>query len=218
MRTSEQTNELSKALAAVQSEIESAKKTSNNPYFKSKYADLAEVWDTIRSALFKHGLSVIQAPAARFGEYMKRSVKTDNGYKEITEREAFIEVTTRLTHESGQWIEEVLTMLPVKSDPQALGSAITYARRYSLSAIVGVCQEDDDGAAASGTQGEKKTNEGNSKAEKNQPAWDLPKIQKIVSEAVREEVIKQGIKTPELISLFTLHNGDQDAILKAITK
>lgn len=127
---SETIGALAEALAKAQGKIKGATKDAENPYFKSKYADLASVWDACRDALSSHGLSVIQT--------------TDDAPEGVT-------VVTTLAHSSGEWIRGRMTLKPVKSDPQGVGSATTYARRYALAAIVGVAPEDDDGAAASGT-------------------------------------------------------------------
>lgn len=129
MRTSEQINELATALAKAQGAIEGAKKDNVNPHFRSKYADLASVWDACRAELSKNGLSVIQP------------VLTVDG-RTVT--------VTRLMHTSGQWIEDGgIPLLLGKEDMQGLGSALTYSRRYGLMAMVGIAPEDDDGNAAS---------------------------------------------------------------------
>jgi hypothetical protein len=122
--------ELAAALAAAQGEITGALKDSKNPFFKSSYADLASVWDACRVSLSKNGLAVIQTAST-----------SDAGAAVIT---------TTLAHKSGQWIRGTLAMMPVKSDPQGMGSALTYARRYALAAMVGVAQVDDDANNASG--------------------------------------------------------------------
>jgi hypothetical protein len=127
MHTSEQINELATALARAQGEIKGAAKDSANPFFKAKYADLASVWDACRAALTKNGLSVTQTATA-------------DG--------ARVSVETRLLHASGQWLGDALTVSAKEESPQAIGSAITYARRYGLAAITGVAPEDDDGEAA----------------------------------------------------------------------
>lgn len=119
---------LAAALAAAQGEIKPALKDQNNPFFKSKYADLASVWDVIREPLSKNRLAVVQT-TANSGES--------------------IVVITMLVHSSGEWIRGTLALKPVKSDPQAIGSAITYGRRYALASMCGVAPEDDDGNAAS---------------------------------------------------------------------
>ena len=122
-------NELAAALCKAQAEIEGASKDSTNPFFKSNYADLASIWTACRGPLTKHGLSVVQLPG-RFAD-------------------GCVEVTTMLLHESGQSITSTIsTPVPqatnkkgeviAPADPQIVGSAITYLRRYSLAAMVGV--------------------------------------------------------------------------------
>jgi hypothetical protein len=129
MERSESINELATALAVAQGVIEGAAKDSANPFFKSKYADLASVWDAIRAPLAENGLSVLQLPSAE-------------GPK--------VTITTMLAHKSGQWIQSALTVTAKEDTPQAVGSAITYARRYALQSVVGVAPEDDDGERAQG--------------------------------------------------------------------
>lgn len=129
MRTSETINELASALAKAQAAMQGALKDSKNPFFKSNYADLQSVWDAIREPLTKNGLSVVQAT-------------------EQAEDKIFI--ITRLLHSSGQWIEGRLQVMALKQEPQAVGSAITYARRYALAAITGCVQIDDDAESAQG--------------------------------------------------------------------
>lgn len=137
MLKSEQINELAAALAKAQGgQIEGAKKSSSNPFFKSKYADLAECWNTCREALTANEISVIQMP------------------EEINEN-GRLNITTMLAHSSGQYISSTLTMTVTKLDPQAIGSAITYGRRYALAAMVGLAQEDDDGEKAMARQEKK---------------------------------------------------------------
>lgn len=129
MKTSEQINELSAALAKAQGEIKGALKDSSNPFFKSTYADLGSVWDACRGPLSKNGLAIIQVP-------------------DFTEAGNMV-LYTMLTHSSGQYIQSSYLIIPVKNDPQGMGSAISYARRYSLAAMVGIYQVDDDGNVAS---------------------------------------------------------------------
>lgn len=136
MNHSEQLNELGAALAKSQGQIEGAKKDSSNPFFKSKYADLASVWDACRAQLSGNGLSVTQCPE-----------ESENG----------VAIETMLLHSSGQWIKSRYTMPVSKIDAQAVGSAITYARRYALAAIVGIAPEDDDGNSATKAKPEEKT-------------------------------------------------------------
>jgi len=124
MRTSEQINEIATALAKAQGEIESAAKDSKNPHFNTKYADLASVRAAIKTPLSANGIAVIQG---------------------VSTSEAGVHIETMLAHTSGQFIAETLTIpLGNKRDAQAVGSAVSYGRRYALMAIVGVAADDDD--------------------------------------------------------------------------
>ena len=130
MNKSESIKELAAALAKAQGQVKGAVKDSSNPFFKSKYADLASVVEAIRVAFSTHGLSYVQT--------VEPSEKDE------------VRVETFILHASGEWIGcGVLSLPVVKADAQGYGSALTYARRYSLSAACGVAPEDDDGNAAS---------------------------------------------------------------------
>jgi len=132
MFQSEQINELAKALAAAQAEMKQPGKNAKNPHFGNRYADLNEIIVTATPVLAKHGLSVTQTTSFEGGVVVLR---------------------TTLMHVSGQWISGSYPVVPVKPDPQGYGSAMTYARRYSLSAMVGLAaDDDDDGEAASGSK------------------------------------------------------------------
>jgi hypothetical protein len=133
MQTSEAITDLAKSLAKAQGQISNAIKNSANPHFKSRYADLAAIWDTIRDPLSSNGLSILQT--VNFN---------------ASERGGEVVINTMLLHESGQWIKDQLSIPIFKVDAQAIGSASTYGRRYSLQSIAGVAGEDDDGNAASG--------------------------------------------------------------------
>ncbi len=128
---SESIAKLAEALSKAQGQMEGAVKMSDNPYFKSKYADLASVWEACRKPLSDNQLAVVQTT----------DDSVDNGR---------VIVETILMHASGEWISGRIALKPVKDDPQGAGSAITYARRYGLQGIVGIAPEDDDGNAASG--------------------------------------------------------------------
>ena len=137
MEKSEQINELATALSKAQGVIIPASKDADNPFFKSKYADLASVWEVAREPLSKNGLAIIQLPSA------------DGN---------IVTLKTLLTHSSGQFISSDLTMVAKDASPQAIGSCITYLRRYSLSAVVGIASEiDDDGNSATPAKGEQVT-------------------------------------------------------------
>ena len=131
---SDELQELATALALAQAEIEGATRASENPHFRHKYADLASTWDACREALTKHGLSVAQFP--RFAA--------------LTEESWVVELEYWLLHKSGQYLADTLVIPVTQLNAQGVGSAITYARRYSLAAIAGVAPEDDDGEAAIG--------------------------------------------------------------------
>ena len=118
-----------KAFVAAQMATEAVKKAATNPAFKSKYADLSEVVEAVVPALNKAGIGVMQFPSYD-GE--------------------LVGVTTVLLHESGASVTGTLHLRPSKSDPQGVGSAVTYGRRYSLLAMTGAAPEDDDGNSASG--------------------------------------------------------------------
>lgn len=120
---------LALALSKAQGLTQPAKKDKENPFFKSTYADLASVWDVIKKPFSDNELSIVQSSL----------VKGGNLY-----------LITILSHSSGEWIKSTYPIKPTKDDPQGVGSAITYARRYALAAIAGVCTEDDDGNSASG--------------------------------------------------------------------
>lgn len=122
--------ELAKAIIKVQGNLAIARKDSKNPHFKSLYADLNSVWDACRQPLTDNGIAVIQIP-------------TDAG-------EGRVGLTTVLIHSSGQFISGTVSTKIAKDDPQGVGSALTYLRRYSLASMVGIVADvDDDGNAAS---------------------------------------------------------------------
>lgn len=126
MMKSESIIELSKALVQFHVKVDKVKKGSDNPFFKSKYADLSTILESIDLPLIECGLSIVQMPSGQNG------------------------LTTILMHTSGEYIGDTYTMTPIKNDPQSLGSAITYQRRYALGAILSLnIDEDDDGNEAS---------------------------------------------------------------------
>lgn len=130
MNKSESIIELSKALVKFNGEISKIEKDSANPHFKNRYASLDRIVEEIRPILQKNGLSVLQIPSG-------------DGEK--------VTISTILLHESGEWLQsDPLTLVPVKKDPQGIGSATTYGRRYQLSSFLSLnTGEDDDGNAAS---------------------------------------------------------------------
>ncbi len=157
MRTSETIDLIITALAKAQAEFEPVKKSKINPAFKSKYAELADIFDACKPALTKHDLAIVQSPSFAEGRII---------------------VTTRLFHKSGQWLETCLSLRPAGDDAQKIGSAITYARRYSLSSLLGIAaDEDDDGNAASAS-----TTGGNNFPRRNQnqaPKPNTPSVEEL---------------------------------------
>ena len=128
MRRSDSVAALAAALAAAQGEFKAVPKKAENPFFKSKYADLPSVVLAASEILAKHGLSVSQMPDF-------------DGEHDL--------LTTTVMHSSGEWVEASARLHLAKDDPQGQGSAITYARRYAFSGALGiVTDEDDDGEAA----------------------------------------------------------------------
>lgn len=129
MKTSLTIAELATALCKAQGEMGGAHKDSANPFFKSRYADLASVMKAIRLPFASNGLSFVQCP--------------------ITTAEG-VGVTTRIIHSSGEWIESTLILPVAKMDAQAYGSCLSYAKRYSIQAMAGVPSTDDDAELALG--------------------------------------------------------------------
>jgi hypothetical protein len=127
--TSQTIDKLAAALAKAQAEIEGAEKDRANPAFRARYATLAAVWEAWQAVGPKNGLAVSQWP----GEFI----------------EGKLTMVSMLSHSSGEWMRQTLTMPVAKADPQGYGSATTYARRYALMALAGIAPEDDDGNAAS---------------------------------------------------------------------
>jgi hypothetical protein len=163
MRTSEDTAALTKALAAAQGKMKNAVLNCTNPHYKNRYADLAAIRDATIPTLAEHGIAVTQATTV-----------DEHGFC----------LVTRLAHESGQWIEGVYP-LAVSANPQAQGSQITYARRYSLAAIAGISADEDDDAEIA-------TKSGNGKA-------DTGAISKDQLEGLQANLIEVGADLPKFL-------------------
>ncbi|HNV68259.1 MAG TPA: ERF family protein [Candidatus Ozemobacteraceae bacterium] len=168
METSQTISKIAEALAKVQGQMKPAGFDASNPHFKSKYATLAAVMESCRQLLSAHGIAILQGT----------SVENDP---------LRVSVQTQLVHVSGEWIKETLSIRPVRDDAQSIGSAITYARRYGLSAMVGiVSDDDDDGEAAVGRQN-------------NQPEPVPGNVRKLtaVKKTVKSETAKVDPPKPE---------------------
>lgn len=129
MKTSESLIKISPDLLLAQKSIKFAVENAKNPHLKNNYADLSSVIDAVKTHLNNNNIVFMQSPTP-----------SDDGR---------LHLTTRLLHTSGEWIEDTATCPLSKQDPQGFGSALTYLRRYSLSAICGLYADDDDGDRAS---------------------------------------------------------------------
>lgn len=168
---SDSIDQLAIALAKAQQEIKPAHRDADNPFFKSKYADLTSTWEACKDALNKNGLSVVQTVGYNI----------DSAW-----------LSTTLVHISGQWISGECPLLNNKGDMQGLGSSISYARRYSLAAICGVTTEDDDGNAAVERPPATLFNKspGNTFLEKNQmPVEKKSKVAEVTSPSKSNEYV-----------------------------
>lgn len=125
MKTSETIGKISEALAKAQGEMKPASFDSTNPHFRSKYASLTAIMEACRSSLSTNNIAIVQGTSVE---------------------ENRVIVTTMLVHSSGEFISDQLSLNTVKDTPQGVGSAITYARRYSLSSMVGIVSDEDDDA------------------------------------------------------------------------
>ncbi len=195
---SAQINLIAAALAKAQAQIRSAEKDRENPHLKTAYATLASVWNAAREPLSSAGLSVTQP----------------SSYSQ--ERKSVL-VETVLMHGSGQWIRSELELPVVKVDPQGIGSAITYARRYALSALVGIAPDDDDDGTGTGTGS---SSGSGSAAPRDTPQSRLPPYpaDKFEANAPKwHESIATGQRTPEqIIAMVSTKGVLSDQQTKAI--
>lgn len=174
MCQSEQINEIAAALNKAQAQMMGATKDAKNPFFKSKYATLNSVWEAVKDAVLANGLTVLQPI-------------TMNGTQPV--------VKTTVMHTSGQFITSECPVVCAKqNDPQALGSAITYARRYSLASMLGVMTDEDDDA-------ERAMNR-----------------TKSPSQAYKDLLTIKNMYTPELVNAFNQMTSDQQRVEYARVK
>jgi hypothetical protein len=124
MKTSDNVDKIFPAFVAFQAEMPPVPKDSINPHFRNKYASLGAITEATRPVLAKHGLAYTQGMAIVDGVQV---------------------MFTRIIHQSGQWMEDGgYALNPTKNDPQGMGSAVTYARRYTIGSTLGIITEDDD--------------------------------------------------------------------------
>jgi hypothetical protein len=189
MNKSESIMEIAKALCQFQAEIKNPANSANNPFFKSKYAPLNEILNLVRPSLSKYGLSVLQMPSSNDGDVV---------------------ITTLLMHSSGEWIESCpLRMKPAKNDPQGIGSAITYGRRYALSAILGISSEDDDDGNSASDNSHQQNNSGKSKDNKqDKQAGKIATISPAQQKLIFAKAAEKGL-TPEDVKnqMLTIFKG-----------
>ena len=177
MNKSDSIKELAGALCVAQNAMSGAKKDASNPFFNSTYADMGSVIGAIKEALYLNNLSYSQFPIFKDG---------------------LVGVETILMHSSGEWLSGELLLPIKKQDPQAAGSAITYARRYALQAIAGIPSEDDDGNAATAQQTPQKQKQAQLSA--NDLAWvkavkaDPKQLDQIEDPAYRELIKNEAAK------------------------
>ena len=184
MDKSESIIKLAEAFAKAQAKITGAVKDKANPFFKSSYATLESVVDTIRPVAALHGLSFIQVS------------------HDIANSSA---IETIILHESGEWLSTGIVSVPVsKNDAQGFGSALTYARRYSLSAAFGVAPEDDDGNAATKAKPDTKT-----------PPFDLDAASKAIENTTTKAKAKE-VMLSYLPTLAAANDTETAAKLKAV--
>jgi hypothetical protein len=186
--------ELATALAKAQAKIGAAAKSSTNPHFKSKYADLSEVWDAWQKVGPECGLSLAQ------------TLKFADGHQFLV---------TTLLHTSGESMTSEMLLTPTKNDMQGMGSAITYARRYCMAAMVGIVQDDDDANAAS--SGERTpANNGHRTAAPKQP--EDPAVAKSREDFSRIMEALNLAKKPEEIDRVIAAQGKTLAEIKAVSQ
>lgn len=199
MMHSDNIDQIASALAKAQGAMKAATKDAANPHLNSKYATLAAVVEAIREPLAKHGLSVVQP-----------IMETDEGPI----------LVTMLLHESGQWLSSELKIRAGDGNRgitqvQALGSAITYTRRYALSALLSIPVEDDDGASADGqpqrkqaTKPEPKPTNGNGKPTNG----DAPNSPQKLLEVVNKRVLVPYDSTTDLFNAIRAESTLDDYI------
>lgn len=194
---------LYKALAAAQGEMAGAKKDSTNPFFRSTYADLHSCWAACREPLSKNGLSIVQLVSAEDERLAEPIVMAqDNGKTKTIYFVQRVTVETILGHESGGEIRSRLTVLVKDDSAQGTGSGTSYARRYSLCAMVGIAPEDDDGHAAAAPQSPQEQRRAAPKA--------TPKVK-----APADPVDWEGLKG--VLKLMGIQAGDKQRA-EAVTK
>jgi len=175
-------HELATSLSKAQGEMDVALNNNTNPFFKSRYASFADIVRASRPALSKHGLSVTQKL------FVEQKEHTNNLWM----------LETKLLHASGQWISSIVPIVPAKSDPQSLGSYITYMKRYAYAALVGVYTDDEDDDGNNATQAHKTVAENNANKNLIQQTNQMkPKLnyERVTSEQIQAIMFEIGEHT-----------------------
>jgi hypothetical protein len=206
MKKSENINELATALSKCQGEMQPAIKDSINPHFRSKFSTLYSVWESCRKPLSKNGLSVVQT----------MEMINDKLY-----------LTTTLLHLSGQWISSETPVISARQDAQGIGSSLSYFKRYSLSALLGICSADEDD---DGEQAMPKNRDQKSKDESSPPKeeYATPTIGKEKVELLQEQTeicdpeyakkLINYLKTQDVNSLSQVREDMYNKILNGLMK
>jgi len=181
MQTSETIGKISEALAKAQGEMKPAVFDATNPHFRSRYATLASIMSASREALSKNNLAVVQGT----------SVEADR-----------VIISTMLVHSSGEWIKDQLSMNIVKDSPQAVGSAITYGRRYSLASMVGIVADQDDDAEGA-ESGKKETDNSIHSYGNSEKSGKGKKPEKSVGKPEGKQEPRSDVKSTETSKLIT---------------
>ena len=187
MKTSEKIDQICKALLDFHKEVNRIEKDGENPHFGNSYATIDQIIDEVRPLLAKHGLFIVQ-------------MATNDDPSEV-------KLITRIYHSSGQWMESPpLTLKPQRQDPQAIGSAVTYARRYSLTSFLALNtgEEDDDGNAASGLESKPKQAK---QQPKQQAKAQTKSVQGLATEKQRKAIyaicLKKGLEKEQVKKLVS---------------
>lgn len=199
MKTSEQVDKIFPAFVAFQKDMPPVPKDSVNPHFRNKYASLGAIVEATRPVLAKHGLAYTQGMALVDGVQV---------------------MVTRIVHTSGQWMEDGgYALNPTKNDPQGMGSAVTYGRRYTLGASLGIITEDDD-------DGNKASEPAPAKAKlppvpaytKPEPDWfnDLGELNDKGKSAAK--AIAGGMTWADIEKKYTITAYHRKAVMEALPK
>jgi hypothetical protein len=176
MNKSDSIIELAKALSKMQSQVKNSEMDGENPYFGNRYSTLSSIWDACRTPLTENGLSILQTAVSLPG------------------MEEWVSIETTLLHISGEWVSGVMSAKMGKFDPQAVGSCVTYLRRYSLAAICGISPADDDDGNATVIKGSIEKYEYNKDLQQNDNTYNTEIIKEDMASDKQVKAIYAIIK------------------------